>query len=127
MSGTQLLECSDILFLKWLPPAGVPPLQVHQGFYNGVKRHLPAVQELVSARAAAASDLLLTAGSGALRPGDSHAGSSGSGKAGGKRKLPPLWVTGHSLGGGYANCLTLHMLANRSTAELFGGGELRRC
>lgn len=32
------------------PAAGVPPLQVHQGFYNGVSRHLPAVRELIKVR-----------------------------------------------------------------------------
>lgn len=38
------------------------------------------------------------------------------------RKRLPVWVTGHSLGGGYANALALHLLANRATAELFGAG-----
>lgn len=39
------------------------------------------------------------------------------------RRLP-VWVTGHSLGGGYANALALHLLANRATAQLFGAGLL---
>ena len=34
----------------------------------------------------------------------------------------PVWVTGHSLGGGYANALALHLLAQQNTAELFGAG-----
>ena len=33
-----------------------------------------------------------------------------------------MWITGHSLGGGYANAVVLHMLANRATAELFAAG-----
>jgi putative lipase involved disintegration of autophagic bodies len=33
-----------------------------------------------------------------------------------------VWITGHSLGGGYANAVMLHMLANRTCAELFGAG-----
>lgn len=37
-------------------------------------------------------------------------------------KRLPVWVTGHSLGGGYANALALHLLANRATAQLFGAG-----
>lgn len=35
-----------------------------------------------------------------------------------------VWLTGHSLGGGYANAVVLHMLANRSCAELFAAGAL---
>lgn len=37
-----------------------------------------------------------------------------------------VWITGHSLGGGYANAVVLHMLANRSCAELFAAGALSR-
>ena len=33
-----------------------------------------------------------------------------------------MWITGHSLGGGYANAVMLHMLANRTCAELFAAG-----
>ena len=33
-----------------------------------------------------------------------------------------VWITGHSLGGGYANAVVLHMLANRACAELFAAG-----
>ena len=66
-------------------PAGVQPLQVHQGFYNGVRRHLPAVAELIAARARAAPESLL--------PPDRR------GKGSRKKRWPPVWITGHSLGG----------------------------
>ncbi|KAK9839203.1 hypothetical protein WJX81_001055 [Elliptochloris bilobata] len=73
-------------------PPGRRPLHVHRGFHAGVVRHLDEIVAAVRARDAAA----------------------------GKRL--PVWVAGHSLGGGYANCLALHLLASRSTAELFGAG-----
>lgn len=38
----------------------------------------------------------------------------------------PVWVTGHSLGGGYANALTLHLLAQRQGAQLFSAGVYPR-
>jgi hypothetical protein len=66
---------------------------VHRGFYEGAKRHREEIAAVVGARDRAAG-----------------------------RRLP-VWVTGHSLGGGYANALALHLLANRATAELFGAGE----
>lgn len=40
----------------------------------------------------------------------------------GKERPPAVWLTGHSLGGGYANCVMLHLLANKSCSALFGGG-----
>lgn len=67
-------------------------VKVHRGFYEGAKRHLDEIAAVVSERDSAAS-----------------------------RRLP-VWVTGHSLGGGYANALVLHLLANRATAQLFGAG-----
>lgn len=33
-----------------------------------------------------------------------------------------VWVTGHSLGGAYANCLMLHLLESRASARLFASG-----
>ena len=68
---------------------------MHGGFYNGAKRHLSEIATVV-------------------RACDEKAG----------RRLP-VWVTGHSLGGGYANALALHLLAQRNTAELFGAGQLQ--
>lgn len=74
--------------------AGRSAIKVHGGFYNGAKRHLAEIATVV-------------------RACDEKAG----------RRLP-VWVTGHSLGGGYANALALHLLAQRNTAELFGAGQL---
>ncbi|BDA46815.1 hypothetical protein COCOBI_09-2680 [Coccomyxa sp. Obi] len=71
---------------------GRSAIKVHRGFYEGAKRHLEEIAAVVSER-------------------DSEAG-----------KRLPVWVTGHSLGGGYANALALHLLANRATAQLFGAG-----
>lgn len=75
---------------------GVGTLEVHQGFYQGARRQLKEIQSVVA----------------------SHA------KPGSKRL--PVWITGHSLGGGYANAVVLHMLGNRSCAQLFaaGGGSV---
>ena len=72
--------------------AGRGAIKVHGGFYNGAKRHLAEIATVV-------------------RACDEKAGV----------RLP-VWVTGHSLGGGYANALALHLLAQRNTAELFGAG-----
>lgn len=65
---------------------------MHNGFYHGAQTCLAAIVAAVQALDGAA-----------------------------RRRLP-VWVSGHSLGGGYANCLMLEMLANRSAAELFGAG-----
>ena len=62
-------------------------MQVRQGFYNGVRRHLPAVAELIAARAKAAPESLL--------PPDRR------GKGSRKKRWPPVWITGHSLGGAW--------------------------
>ena len=72
--------------------AGRGAVQVHRGFYEGAKRHLEEIAQAVAAADSAAGGRL------------------------------PVWVTGHSLGGGYANALALHLLAGRATAELFGAG-----
>ena len=72
--------------------AGRGAVKVHGGFYNGAKRHLAEIVTVV-------------------RACDEKAGT----------RLP-VWVTGHSLGGGYANALALHLLAQQNTAELFGAG-----
>ena len=74
--------------------AGRGAIKMHGGFYNGAKRHLAEIATVV-------------------RACDERAG----------RRLP-VWVTGHSLGGGYANALALHLLAQQNTAELFGAGAL---
>ncbi|KAK9918723.1 hypothetical protein WJX75_006273 [Coccomyxa subellipsoidea] len=71
---------------------GRSAIKVHRGFYEGAKRHLEEIAGVVSERDNAAGARL------------------------------PVWVTGHSLGGGYANALALHLLANRATAQLFGAG-----
>ncbi len=67
-------------------------MRVHRGFYEGAKRHLEEIAGVVGGADA---------------------------EAGGRL---PVWVTGHSLGGGYANALALHLLAGRATAQLFGAG-----
>ena len=68
--------------------------QVHSGFWEGAKQHIPDIKDLVQQQ-------------------NRQAG----------RRLP-VWITGHSLGGGYANCMMLHLLANKQTSELFSAGEL---
>ena len=65
---------------------------VHRGFYEGAKAHAEDIVQYVNEAMAAYG-----------------------------RKVP-VWVTGHSLGGGYANCLILHMLAQRQGAKLFSAG-----
>ena len=67
-------------------------IYVHRGFYEGAKQHTDAIVEVV-------------------RRSNSQAG----------RPLP-VWVTGHSLGGAYANCMMLHLLESRKTAQLFESG-----
>ncbi|KAK9814112.1 hypothetical protein WJX72_000806 [[Myrmecia] bisecta] len=71
-------------------------INVHKGFYEGAKQQIDAIVA-------------------AVRGQDRRA----------RRRLP-VWISGHSLGGGYANCVMLHMLANREIAELFaaGGGSV---
>lgn len=70
--------------------------QVHSGFWEGAKQHVEDIKQVVQEQ-------------------DRQAG----------RHLP-VWITGHSLGGGYANCMMLHLLANKRTADLFsaGGGSV---
>jgi len=78
---------------------GMHPLMVHAGMYHGVSRHLPTIQEAIA-----------------------HAESDAASSQDGEQAPPPVWLTGHSLGGGYANCVMLHLLATKSCAELFRGG-----
>ena len=85
--------CCEHMLQAALLCAGRGAIKVHGGFYNGAKRHLGEIATVVHAC-------------------DERAG----------RRLP-VWVTGHSLGGGYANALALHLLAQRNTAELFGAGQ----
>ena len=35
----------------------------------------------------------------------------------------PVWITGHSLGGGYAAALFVHLLTLRQFSSLFPAGE----
>ena len=80
------------LIMALLLITGRGAIKMHGGFYNGAKRHLAEIAAVV-------------------RACDERA----------CRRLP-VWVTGHSLGGGYANALALHLLAQQNTAELFGAG-----
>ena len=67
--------------------------QVHSGFWEGARQHVEDIKQVVQQQ-------------------NSQAG----------RQLP-VWITGHSLGGGYANCFMLHLLASKRTADLFSAGE----
>ena len=67
--------------------------QVHSGFWQGAKQHIEDIKQVVQQQNSQA-----------------------------RRRLP-VWITGHSLGGGYANCVMLHLLANKRTADLFSAGE----
>lgn len=67
--------------------------QVHAGFWEGAKQHIEDIKQVVQQQ-------------------NSQAG----------RRLP-VWITGHSLGGGYANCMMLHLLASKRTADIFSAGE----
>ena len=40
-----------------------------------------------------------------------------------KRRSVPVWITGHSLGGGYAAALFLHLLTLRQFGTLFPAGK----
>ena len=82
----------DTLLLRGLWRAGQAPIMVHRGFYEGAKAHAADIVRLVGEATAAYG------------------------------RTVPVWVTGHSLGGGYANCLILHLLAQRQGAQLFGAG-----
>ncbi|KAL3143242.1 hypothetical protein ABBQ38_002093 [Trebouxia sp. C0009 RCD-2024] len=70
--------------------------RVHSGFWEGAKQHVEDIKQVVQQQNRQAH-----------------------------RRLP-VWITGHSLGGGYANCVMLHLLANKRTADLFsaGGGSV---
>ena len=66
---------------------------VHSGFWEGAKQHVEDIKQVVQQQ---------------NRQAHRHL---------------PVWITGHSLGGGYANCVMLHLLANKRTADLFSAGE----
>ena len=68
--------------------------QVHAGFWEGAKQHIEDIKQVVQQQ-------------------NSQAG----------RHLP-VWITGHSLGGGYANCFMLHLLASKRTADMFSAGKI---
>ena len=86
---TKVVDQSICCFVGSLPGA-----QVHSGFWEGAKQHIPDIKSLVQQQ-------------------NRRAG----------RRLP-VWITGHSLGGGYANCMMLHLLANKQTSELFSAGKI---
>lgn len=71
---------------------GQASFSVHSGFYEGARKHAENIVSLVRLQQ--------------RRRGHSL----------------PVWVTGHSLGGGYANCLILHLLAQQQGAHLFSAG-----
>lgn len=90
---------------------GAAPLQVHAGMYHGVQRHLGTIQ----------SDIVAATAQLASRISDDLPGrTSQERRRTGASAQPSVWLTGHSLGGGYANCAALHLLANQSS--IFGGG-----
>lgn len=67
---------------------------VHSGFWEGARQHVADITKVVQLQNSRARHHL------------------------------PVWVTGHSLGGGYANCMMLHLLANKRTKDLFSAGRL---
>ena len=66
---------------------------VHHGFYEGARQHANAIVAVIQQQNQEAGRAL------------------------------PVWVSGHSLGGAYANCIMLHLLANQRTALLFTAGN----
>ena len=66
---------------------------VHSGFWEGARQHVADITRVVQQQNSQARHQL------------------------------PVWVTGHSLGGGYANCMMLHLLANKRTKDLFSAGR----
>ena len=66
---------------------------VHRGFYEGARQHAEAIIRVIQ---------------------QAHRQEG--------RSLP-VWVSGHSLGGAYANCLMLHLLDSRATSQLFEAGD----
>lgn len=120
---------------------------MHGGFYKGARRHLEEVVEAVASHSKATSppgrtsqsstrrgtapggpsSPSQTSSSRRTRPRRSSEGSDsgGPGPSGDSAAEAPakaVWVTGHSLGGAYASCVLLHLLASRGTAQLFGKG-----
>ena len=80
----------------WICTCGsgaIPGTQVHSGFWEGAKQHIEDIKQVVQRQNRQAPQQL------------------------------PVWITGHSLGGGYANCMMLQLLANKRTAEIFSTGE----
>lgn len=75
-------------------PVDQSSLHIHRGFLEGATQQAEAIVEAIQG---------------------AHANS--------ERALP-VWVTGHSLGGAYANCLMLHLLESRGTARLFMAGKI---
>ena len=65
---------------------------MHRGFYEGARQHAESINGIVQQ------------------------------VRGAHRDPTPVWVTGHSLGGGYANALLLHLLAQRQGSQLFSAG-----
>lgn len=67
-------------------------IHVHRGFAEGARQHLDAIVSTIQSANTAAEKPL------------------------------PVWISGHSLGGAYANCLMLQLLERKSTARLFTAG-----
>jgi len=86
-------------------------LYAHHGFLMGARRHADDIVRLI-----------------ARFNGKAWGGGSGSDAASAPpapATRGPVWLTGHSLGGGYATTLALDLLARRdgSAARLFGPGN----
>ena len=69
---------------------------VHRGFFEGARQHAEAIIKVIQ---------------------QAHRQEG--------RSLP-VWVSGHSLGGAYANCLMLHLLDSGATSQLFEAGDPSR-
>lgn len=67
---------------------------MHRGFAEGARQHLDAIVSTIQAANAIAEKPL------------------------------PVWISGHSLGGAYANCLMLQLLERKSSAKLFAAGSV---
>ena len=74
-----------------------PGIFVHHGFYEGARQHADAIVSVIQQRNREVGRAL------------------------------PVWVSGHSLGGAYANCIMLHLLSNRKTTHLFTAGNSLLC
>lgn len=69
-------------------------IHVHHGFYEGARQHADAIVSVI-------------------QQSNREAG-----------RVLPVWVSGHSLGGAYANCVMLHLLESCETSRLFEAGAV---